>query len=193
MGFKENIKAVQEEISTEEHFLEGMIKGERFFKRNKKYILGLLVLLVIGGSSYAINDVLHQNNLQVSNEAFQELLKDGSNQKALETLKQKNQKLYEMFTFEQAIKNGDVEMLKKLSLSKENLILADLAGYQLSQLDKSALRKSELLSGLVLLEEGYNLLKENKIDEARLKFTQIEVNSPFKQIAKNLEHYQGLK
>lgn len=193
MGFKENIKAVQEEISTEEHFLEGMIKGERFFKRNKKYILGLLVVLVIGGSSYAINDILHQNNLQVSNEAFQELLKDGSNQKALETLKQKNQKLYEMFTFEQAIKNGDVEMLKKLSLSKENLILADLAGYQLSQLDKSALRKSELLSGLVLLEEGYNLLKENKIDEARLKFTQIEVNSPFKQIAKNLEHYQGLK
>jgi len=193
LGFKENIKAVQEEISTEEHFLEGMIKGERFFKRNKKYILGLLVVLVIGGSSYAINDMLHQNNLQVSNEAFQELLKDAHNQKALETLKQKNQKLYEMFTFEQAIKNGDVEMLKKLSLSKENLILADLAGYQLSQLDKSALRKSELLSGLVLLEEGYNLLKENKIDEARLKFTQIEVNSPFKQIAKNLEHYQGLK
>lgn len=193
MGFKENIKAVQEEISTEEHFLEGMIKGERFFKRNKKYILGLLVVLVIGGSSYAINDMLHQNNLQASNEAFQELLKDGSNQKALETLKQKNQKLYEMFTFEQAIKNGDVEMLKKLSLSKENLILADLAGYQLSQLDKSVLRKSELLSGLVLLEEGYNLLKENKIEEARLKFTQIEVNSPFKQIAKNLEHYQGLK
>ncbi|WNY98242.1 hypothetical protein SUSP_000660 [Sulfurospirillum sp. 'SP'] len=38
MGLKENIKAVKEEISTEEQFLEGMIKSERFFNRNKKYI-----------------------------------------------------------------------------------------------------------------------------------------------------------
>jgi len=54
-------------------------------------------------------------------------------------------------------------------------------------------RKSELLGGLVLLDEGYGFLKEGKIEEARLKFAQIDANSPFKQIAKNLEHYQGLK
>jgi hypothetical protein len=46
---------------------------------------------------------------------------------------------------------------------------------------------------MVLLQEGYELLKEKKIEEARLKFAQIEANSPLKQIAKNLEHYQGLK
>ena len=193
MGFQENIKAVKEEISTEEQFLEGMIKGERFFKRNKKYIVSLVAILIIGAGGYAISDMVHQSNLQVSNEAYQELLKDANNTKALETLKQKNQKLYEMFTFEKAVKAGDVEALKQVANSKENPILADLATYQLSQLDKSVLKKSELLNGLVLLEEGYALLKENKVEEARLKFTQIEVNSPFKQIAKNLEHYQGLK
>jgi hypothetical protein len=95
--------------------------------------------------------------------------------------------------FHQAVQKSDVEALKKLSASKENLIIADLAGYQASQLEKTTLAQSELLSGLVLLEEGYGLLKEGKIDEARLKFAQIEVNSPLKQIAKNLEHYQGLK
>ncbi len=193
MGLKENIQAVKEEISAEEQFLEGMIKGERFFKRHKNTILALAIVLVLGAGGYALSDFLHQNNLKVSNEAHQELMKDANNQKALEILKQKNPKLYEMFTFETAIKKGDVEALKKLATSKENAILADLATYELSQLDKNVIVKSELLGGLVLLEEGYALLKENKVEEARLKFTQIEANSPFKQIAKNLEHYQGLK
>jgi len=49
------------------------------------------------------------------------------------------------------------------------------------------------MKGMVLLQEGYALLKEKKVEEARLKFAQIDANSPLKQIVKNLEHYQGLK
>lgn len=193
MGLKENINAVKEEISTEEQFLEGMIKSERFFKRNKKYIIAALVLLAFGAGGYAINDVMAGARLKTSNAAYQALLKDANNTSALETLKAKNPKLYEMFIFETALAKGDIEALKKVSLSKENPILADLATYQLSQLDANATAKGELLSGMVLLQEGYELLKEKKVEEARLKFAQIEASSPLKQIAKNLEHYQGLK
>lgn len=193
MGLKENINAVKEEISTEEQFLEGMIKGERFFKRNKKYIIAALVLLAFGAGGYAINDVMAGARLKASNVAYQALLKDANNTSALETLKVKNPKLYQMFVFETALAKGDVEALKSVSLSKENPILADLATYQLSQLDANATPKGELLSGMVLLQEGYELLKEKKVEEARLKFAQIEASSPLKQIAKNLEHYQGLK
>ena len=193
MGLKENINAVKEEITTEEQFLEGMIKSERFFKRNKKYIISALVLLAFGAGGYAINDVMAGQRLKVSNAAYQALLKDANNSSALETLKAKNPKLYGMFIFETALAEGDVEALKSVSLSKEDPILADLATYQLSQLDANATPKGELLSGMVLLQEGYELLKEKKIEEARLKFAQIEANSPLKQIAKNLEHYQGLK
>lgn len=193
MGLKENINAVKEEISTEEQFLEGMIKSERFFKRNKKYIIAALVLLAFGAGGYAINDVMAGARLKTSNAAYQALLKDANNTSALETLKAKNPKLYEMFIFETALAKGDIEALKKVSLSKENPILADLATYQLSQLDANATPKGELLSGMVLLQEGYELLKEKKVEEARLKFAQIEASSPLKQIAKNLEHYQGLK
>ena len=193
MGLKENIEAVKEEITTEEQFLEGMIKGERFFKRNKIYILSFLVVFVVGGIGYAIRDMIHQNNLSVSNIAYQSLLKDANNTKALDTLHQKNPKLYTLYIFNQAIQKGDIPVLKQLALTKENPIISDLAAYQVAQLEKSTLAQSEFLSGLVLLEDGYGLLKEGKIDEARLKFTQIEVNSPLKQIAKNLEHYQGLK
>ena len=193
MGLQENIKAVKDEISTEEQFLEGMIKSERFFNRNKKYIISAFVLIVLGAGGYAINDVMSQQRLKVSNEAYQILLKDANNTSALETLKAKNPKLYSMFIFETALAKGDVDALKSVSLSKEDPILADLATYQLSQLDENATAKGELLSGLVMLQEGYELLKEKKVEEARLKFAQIDANSPLKQIAKNLEHYQGLK
>lgn len=193
MGLKENIKAVKEEISTEEQFLEGMIKSERFFNRNKKYIISALVLLALGAGGYAINDVMASQRLKVSNAAYQALLKDANNSAALETLKAKNPKLYALYTFETALAKGDIEALTQVSLSKDNPILADLATYQLSQLDANKSPKGELLSGMVLLQEGYELLKEKKVEEARLKFAQIETNSPLKQIAKNLEHYQGLK
>ena len=193
MGLKENIKAVKEEISTEEQFLEGMIKSERFFNRNKKYIISALVLLALGAGGYAINDVMASQRLKVSNAAYQALLKDANNSAALETLKAKNPKLYAMYTFETALAKGDIEALTQVSLSKDNPILADLATYQLSQLDANKAPKGELLSGMVLLQAGYELLKEKKVEEARLKFAQIETNSPLKQIAKNLEHYQVLK
>ena len=55
------------------------------------------------------------------------------------------------------------------------------------------LNKATCLSGFVFLQEGYALLKEKKIAEAKIKFAQIDPNSPLKQIAQNLEHYQGLK
>jgi len=193
LGLQENIKAVKDEISTEEQFLEGMIKSERFFNRNKKYIIAALVLLVVAAGGYAIKDVMAEARLKASNVAYQALLNDANNTAARETLQAKNPKLYTMYLFESALAKGDVEALKTVSLSKEDPILADLATYQLSQLDENATAKGELLSGMVLLQEGYELLKAKKIEEARLKFAQIDANSPLKQIAKNLEHYQGLK
>ncbi|MCD8477920.1 MAG: hypothetical protein LRY68_08520 [Sulfurospirillum sp.] len=67
-----------------------------------------------------------------------------------------------MFLFETALLKGDVEALKEVALSKENPIVADVAAYQLSQLDLNSTLKGELMSGMVLLQEGYALLKEKK-------------------------------
>ena len=72
MGLKENINAVKEELSTEEQFLESIIKGERFFKRNKKIIIGGLVLVALGIGGYIINDALKTQKLKESNIAYQQ-------------------------------------------------------------------------------------------------------------------------
>jgi len=192
LGIKENIKAVKEEISTEEQFLEGIIKTERFFKAKKRYIVGVLAVVVLGVIGYSANEFLEQNRLQSSNAAYGVLLKDAQNTQALETLKAKNEKLYEMFMLQRALEKSDKEVLKNLTQSKQ-AVVSDIAAYQLAQMEQGASPSSELLNGLVLLQEGYDLLKENKIAEAKVKFAQIDLNSPLKQIAQNLEHYQGLK
>lgn len=192
MGIKENIKAVKEEISTEEQFLEGIIKTERFFKAKKRYIIGALAIAILGVIGYSANEFLEQNRLQSSNAAYSALLKDSQNVQALQTLKEKNEKLYEMFLLQSALGKSDKETLKKLTQSKQ-VVVSDVAAYQLAQMEQGSPLKSELLSGFVFLQEGYELLKENKIAEAKLKFAQIDLNSPLKQIAQNLEHYQGLK
>ncbi len=192
MGIRENIKAVKEEISTEEQFLEGMIKTERFFKSKKRYIIGFLTVVIFGAIGYSINTMLEQNRLKSSNEAYELLLKEPQNTSALETLKQKNEKLYEMVRLQMAVERNDKEALAQLSSSKSPIV-SDIAAYQLAQMEESVSAKSELLSGFVFLQEGYALLKEKKIAEAKIKFAQIDPNSPLKQIAQNLEHYQGLK
>ena len=107
MGIRENIKAVKEEISTEEQFLEGMIKTERFFKNKKRYIIGLLTVVILGAIGYSVNTMLEQNRLKSSNEAYELLLKEPQNAAALETLKQKNEKLYEMVRFQMAVEHND--------------------------------------------------------------------------------------
>jgi len=192
LGIKENLQAVKEEISTEEQFLEGMIKSERFFKRNKKYLLAILVVCVVGSIGYSIQTMMEIDRLKQSNEAYMTLLSDPNNAQALSLLKQKNEKLYTMYELQLALTTNDKDVLTRLSNATDTVVSA-IASYGLSQVDKQSVPKGELFAGMVALQEGYALLKDAKINEAKVKFAQIDINSPLKQVAQNLEHYQGLK
>jgi flagellar basal body-associated protein FliL len=193
LGLKENLNAVKNEIGTEEQFLEGLIKSERFFKRYKKYILTGIVVLVVGGISYSVANMIHQSNLQVSNAAYNKVLANSEDQASLKILKDKNERLYNFYKFQIALESNDAAALKELALYTKDPVISDLAAYQLSGLENKNAAKSELLRGFNILQEGYKLISENKIEEAKLKFAQIDLNSPLKNIANNLEHYQGKK
>ena len=52
-------------------------------------------------------------------------------------------------------------------------------------------KSSKILSNYNALIDGYELLKDDKIDAAKSEFAKIPLNSPLQSIAKNLEHYQG--
>lgn len=192
LGIKENLKAVKEEISTEEQFLEGMIKTERFFKAKKRYFIGAILAVVLVAGAYGTQTMLEQARLKSANEAFMLLMQNPNNAQALATLKEKNENLYALLTLQKATEAGDKETLKTLSMSK-NWMIKDVASYQLAQMEQRIDSSSELFKGFTILQEGYALLQEKKIPEAKIKFAMIDANSPLKQIAQNLEHYQGLK
>jgi len=191
LSLKENIKSVKEEIGAEEQFLESIIKGERFYKKYKRQIQVLVVVAVLGALGYTGFDILKKRNLKLSNEAYEKLSKNPNDKKSLAIIKDKNSNLYNVYLFKKAIKTNNVEKLKEMSKDKNNKLLADISKYQLEQIQDSKTVNSELLKGFSLLEEGFDLLKENKITEAKLKFAQIDPNSPLFKIVKNLEHYQG--
>lgn len=191
MGLKDNLDAVKKEIGTEEQFLESIIKGERFFKKYKKIIISVAVVLVVAGVGYSVMDFLNNQRLETSNKAYLTLKSNPNDKEAQEILKSKNERLYNFYRFELAIKNADKKVLQELASYREDPIISDLASYEIASLEGNTPKKSSLLNGFVNLQSGYNKLKEDKINEAKIEFAKINLNSPLKNISKSLEHYQG--
>ena len=170
MSLKDNLRSVKDEIGAEEQFLESIIKGERFYKRYKRYIIIGAIALVVFVVGYMTSTYMTNRNLNLSNQAYETLMKAPKDAEALKTLKSKNATLYAVFQFQEALKNKDAAALKTLSENKDNAFLADLASYELSQINNTEPKKSQLLNGFVLLEEGFDLLKKGKQAEASLHF-----------------------
>ncbi|NOX16112.1 MAG: hypothetical protein GXP61_08840 [Epsilonproteobacteria bacterium] len=191
MSLKENIDSIKQEIGAEEQFLESIIKTEIFYKKYKRQVQAGVAILIIAAIGYASYSYIQQRDLRLSNIAYETLLKSPNNTKALNTLKDKNPPLYQVYSFRIAVRKKDATKLAELAKDKKYKFLADLSQYQLAQIKNTKVVNSELLKGFALLEEGYDLLKEGKKTQAELKFAQIDENSPLYKIVKNLEHYQG--
>ncbi|AJC84430.1 hypothetical protein [Campylobacter peloridis] len=182
MSFKDNFKAVKEELNSQEQLMENFIKSERFIKKYKYYIIALIVIILVYFSGSYFYNLIREKNIQESNAIFSELLKNPNNQQLLEELKQKNTNLYAIFLM--ANKNTqDLNQTLQLNLDPllKQIILA-----QNNQ-------KSEFLKDYNILLKGYTFLKQNKFKEADIEFNKIPINSPLQQIVTSLKHYQGIK
>ena len=197
MGLKENVEALKEELSAEEQFLESVIKAEGFFKRYKKLLIGMGVVVLISLLAYVAIDYKKNHDLKVSNEAYQTLQKDPSNSNALAILKDKNPSLYTLFTMSEAIKSNDLSKIEKLLAKTTDPILKDLLSYQVSALQKDpakvgayAQNQDALLADFAKLEEAFLLFENEKNKEAKEALNAIPITSPLHQIAQNFMHYQ---
>lgn len=197
MSLKEDINAVKEELNTEEQFLESLIRAERFYKKYKKQLIALASILLIAFVAYSVKVYIDESNLKASNEAYLKLLDNPNDTKAAEVLKSKNEHLYYAFKFQMAAKKNDKNLFKEIIDKSNDPYLKDLSKYQIASLDKKRDEidsyannsKPGLLKNMALLEDAYLLLKDNKKDEAKVKLSMIEVDSPLRSIAVNLEHF----
>ncbi|EAI4084352.1 hypothetical protein APU48_04250 [Campylobacter jejuni] len=190
MGLKDNLKAVKNELNTEEQFIENFIKGERFIRKYKFYISAAVIILVAWFAGNFIISKINDYKIKEANEIYANLIQDPSNKNLLEELKNKNINLYTIFLLKENINDLNNtafqnELKQIYNNAQTNTLLKNIIALSLGD-------KSIFLKNYDKLLEAYKLLEQNKIEEANVLLSQIKENSSLNQIAKNLKHYQGI-
>ncbi|EAH6210653.1 hypothetical protein G7616_001300 [Campylobacter jejuni] len=190
MGLKDNLKAVKNELDTEEQFIENFIKGERFIRKYKFYISAVVIILVAWFAGNFIISKINDYKTKEANEIYANLIQDPSNKNLLEQLKNKNTNLYAIFLLKENINDFNNTTLQNelkqiYNNAQTNTLLKNIIALSLGD-------KSIFLKNYDKLLEAYKLLEQNKIEEANVLLSQIKENSSLNQIAKNLKHYQGI-
>ncbi|EAI0841043.1 hypothetical protein E0252_01615 [Campylobacter jejuni] len=190
MGLKDNLKAVKNELNTEEQFIENFIKGERFIRKYKFYISAVVIILVAWFAGNFIISKINDYKTKEANEIYANLIQDPSNKNLLEQLKNKNTNLYAIFLLKENINDFNNTTLQNelkqiYNNAQTNTLLKNIIALSLGD-------KSIFLKNYDKLLEAYKLLEQNKIKEANVLLSQIKENSSLNQIAKNLKHYQGI-
>jgi hypothetical protein len=189
---------VKEELNSEEKFFEKTVITERFIKKNKKSIIGVVVAVVLLIGANVVYDMQVEAKVSAVNKSFDKLLSDPKNSSELSTLKNLNANLYDAFIYSQAIASKDIKKLDELKGSK-TVIVEDIASYEIAQdskdielLDAYTLKQEAIYRDLAQVQSSIILMNDGKTQEAHEKLKLISDNSPLAPISKALLHY-GVK
>ena len=186
MSIQDDVKYVKKELSGDEKVLESAFKLEELYKKNKYVIWAAVAAVILFFVGSAVMDSMKQSKLEDANSAFLTLQTKADDAQALETLKQKNPALFELYTFSQAAKKQDAKALNSLSSSK-NSIIADSSKYSAASIDKKPV-DSKLYKEMTLLEEAYVSIKAGDMKNAKAKLELIDERSPLSMLARLLAH-----
>jgi hypothetical protein len=135
MDGKEIIKDIKEEIKEEESLLLKLFQLEKVVNKYKYQIIGFLALLIIIFIGYQVKSYINEQNLIKTNSAYNKLLVNPNDKKALSILKD-NPKLFNLYLLHNS---KSIEELKKVANS--NGVVANIAKYEIAVLkgDKKSL------------------------------------------------------
>ena len=189
MSIKENVDYVKTELSSEEKFLENFVRSERFFKKYKTLILSFIVVVIIGFIGIFIKKEFDESNKFEANLAFNKVLENNNDAKALADLKAKNKDLYEIALYLQAKKEAkiietNVPLLKELSKYETALV-----NKSITELDNVSMQSDFLLKDFAVFNKALFLANEGKFTEAKTTLALIPQTSKAFELAKLLNHY----
>jgi hypothetical protein len=188
MSIKDDVNYIKNELSSEEKFLESFVKTERFFKKYKKLIFGLIILAIVGSVVFLVKTKLDEKNLYEANIALSNFLENG-NQNSLNQLKEKNRDLYEIALYLDAkneFKNADINLkyLKELLDFQVALLNSNQ-----SDLDAVSKKADFLLKDYAIFNQALILVNNQKYAEAREILGKISQDSRAFELATLLKHY----
>jgi hypothetical protein len=189
MSLKENVNYVKDGLSSEEKFLEGFVKVERFYKKNKLLIIAIAAIVVVAVIGVFITKTVQASNKREANIAFNTLLKNPKDTQALTTLKDKNKQLHQIALYLEAKKDGkfsdiQVKYLKDLVSYEKALNSANI-----EQLNTVSMQSDFLLKEFAIFNKALLLADKGKYEDAKAALKLIPANSKVADLVKVLNHY----
>lgn len=184
MAIKENIDYIKKELNSQEQILQNAIKGEMFLNKHKKTIISIFVIIVVFVCGFFVKQALENKKINDANIAYNTLLKNPNNHEVKEQLKSLNPSLFALFALQKSSDLNSTDLLHEALSLEIDPILKEIISED---------QNSDIFANYNALKTGYEALKDNKIQRARLEFAKIKQNQNMQNVAKNLEHYQGQK
>jgi predicted negative regulator of RcsB-dependent stress response len=189
MSLKENVDYVKEELNSEEKFLEGFVKVERFYKKNKLIMIAAVVIVVgVVIGLYTTKSMQVSNKLD-ANIAFNKVLENPKDNDAMNTLKDKSTQLYQVAQFIQASKENktadiQVKYLKELVDYKKALDAKDI-----NKLNDVSMQNDFLLKEFAIFNKALLQVNEAKFADAKATLKLIPEDSKVSDLVNVLNHY----
>lgn len=187
MSLKENITSLKEEISTEEQFFESFFKIEKFYKKYKFILLGLVVVILGFFIVSSVIDYTNEKNEIVANEAYTKLLLNTQDKASIDALKESNQKLLAIALY---------QISKEKTEAKDVEYLEDIASYNLAvqkgdilALDTMILSQDFLLKDFAILSKVLILIEKQEYKKAKETIAKVDPKSQIVPLADMISHF----
>jgi hypothetical protein len=189
MSIKENVDYVKTELSSEEKFLENFVRSERFFKKYKTLIFAFITIIIVAPIGFLIKNKIDESNKFEANIAFNKVLENSNDAKALADLKEKNKELYNVALYLQTkneLKLADINVPLLKELAKYQTAMANKS---ITELDNVSMQNDFLLKEFAVFNKALLLANEGKFNEAKTTLALIPQTSKAFELAKLLNHY----
>ncbi len=187
MSIKENVSYIKDEISSEEKFFESFFKVEKFYKKYKIAIIGIVSLGFIYFIFTSINDYNTNQNIIKSNNLYTKVLSNPTDTVSLNALKKVNSKLYDISLYQiskDKTKSTNVEYLKEITQYNKAIQENDIKA-----LDKLILNPDFLLKDFALFNKALIQSNNKEYKKAKMTLAIIPDNSAVLPLSNMLKHY----
>lgn len=186
MSLKDNVDYIKEELSSEEKFLESSLKAEKFYKKYKFLIFGVVGLAIAFFVVTSIMEYSANQTKKEANIAYANIIKDPKDSAKLEELKGLNAKLYEIALLKTNQANGNISVsyLKELGEYKTAVTNKDIAA-----LDRLIATQDFLLKDFASINKALIYIEKQEYAKAKTALKTIPSDSSVKQLVTLIEHF----